>query len=263
MKNLIRRRGKKTKKEKTFTNVSDLPVTTAHQSRLRLFQPTRRPVRGIYVIETSWGKVKITGRLGQAHADIIESMLYTAEKVGLMPDGRLRLLVDPYIVRKTARLGGEETEIINNDIMGTVVDVLEPDHLKQKGHLIDHIYKAVDKDGTPLTKSNPLGGTREMWSVVFGPVGTKLIFEDLSVKYDPAKISCLRHGSSQAIVRLVLPHDIEQQPNGGWHVDTLIRQTCGNVNNQELRNRRREIKKDADSLAKLGIIYANGRITRK
>lgn len=248
--NTTRRHG-----NKEIKTIKDLPVSTAHQSRLRLFQATRRPERGEWTIETAWGKVKIKGRLGQTHADVVESMLFVAEKVNLMPDKRLRLLVDPYKIKKTARqLQGQGFTNIIDDIMGTVIEIIEPVHLAQIGHLIDNIYKAVDKNGNPLTKPNPLGGeNRNLWTIVLGEIETKLIKEDLGIKYNPICISCLRHGSSQALARLVLSHDKNKQPAGGWKLDTLINQIYGEINKQKRRNCKREIIKDSTALTEAGI----------
>ncbi|MGC9127819.1 MAG: hypothetical protein ACP5GA_03695, partial [Acidithiobacillus sp.] len=44
-----------------------VPTSTVHQARLRIFQPTRRPVALEQVIETSWGRIRVKGRLGQQH----------------------------------------------------------------------------------------------------------------------------------------------------------------------------------------------------
>jgi hypothetical protein len=51
----------------TTTSKPAFPTTTAHIIRLRLFQPTRRPVdlRG-EVIDTPWGRVKLWGAPGAA-----------------------------------------------------------------------------------------------------------------------------------------------------------------------------------------------------
>lgn len=275
-KHTTRQRGSNNTKKEIKT-VSDLPTTTAHQSRLRLFQATRRPVRGVWEIETAWGKVKISGRLGQTHADVLDAMLYTAEKVGLTPDGRIKLLVDFAKVRSIARQKSgkiiktddktknrivyhSSLEYLVDDLMGAVVEVMEPKHLAEKGHIIDHIYMAVDSNGIPLKRPNPLGGSRNLRTVIFGTTGTKFLKEDLGVKYNPSGISRLRHGGSQAVARIVLTHT--DQPNGGWHLDTLIAHICGNITEQELWNRRREIKKDAVELSKIGIIINNDKVSR-
>jgi len=69
---------------------------------LRLFQPTQRPraTAGEW-IQTSWGRCRVLGRLGQRHADLLEAMLFVAERSRETDDGAIELLVDPARVRRT------------------------------------------------------------------------------------------------------------------------------------------------------------------
>ena len=79
----------------TFKSDNILPTSTTYQSRLQLFQPTRRPKAIDRIIDTAWGKIRIKGRIGQAHADIFEAMLSACDKHKILDDGRIRLLIDP------------------------------------------------------------------------------------------------------------------------------------------------------------------------
>ncbi|MCE1183750.1 MAG: ABC transporter ATPase, partial [Rhodocyclales bacterium] len=74
------------------------PLTPA---RVRLFQPSIRPVarKGEW-LETAWGRCKVTGRLGQRHADMLEAVLFCAERRKNEDAGTIKLLVDPARVRK-------------------------------------------------------------------------------------------------------------------------------------------------------------------
>ncbi|NMT18722.1 ABC transporter ATPase, partial [Vibrio parahaemolyticus] len=51
-------------------------------------------------METRFGRCRVTGRLGQRHADIVESMLYLAERRRDISDGGVELLVDPAKLRR-------------------------------------------------------------------------------------------------------------------------------------------------------------------
>ena len=78
------------------------PTSTAWQARVILYQPSQRPkeVKGQWM-ETSFGRCRVTGRLGQRHADIVETILYVAEQRREISDGGIELLVDPAKVRRT------------------------------------------------------------------------------------------------------------------------------------------------------------------
>lgn len=233
-----------------------LPVSTAHQSRLRLFQATRRPKSIEEIIETSWGKMRIKGRLGQQHADILEAILSTHEKHAKMQDGRIKILIDPYQIMKVSNQTSWSTFKKNlDDLMQALIEIKEPDNLRCLGHLIDHIDIAVKKDGTAITKNNPLGGVREMWKVEIGKAGTMLIENDLRLFYKTELIAGLRHGISQAIARHVLTH--KTQPTGGWLLDTLITQACGDLTESQIWNRRRELRSDATELKNLGVCLSD------
>ncbi|CAH1043628.1 hypothetical protein [Halomonas sp. TD01] len=72
------------------------PTSTALQARVMIYQPSQRPQeRAGQWMNTSFGRCRVTGRLGQRHADIVESMLYVAERRREISDGGVELLVDP------------------------------------------------------------------------------------------------------------------------------------------------------------------------
>lgn len=244
-----------------------LPTSTAHQARLRLFQPTRRPVYQQTELTTSWGVVRIKGRLGQTHADVFEAMFRCAEKRGVIADSdgrqRLKLLVDPAMVRKIARQNNSDgLERMINDILGAVIEIRSPEHLQCKGHLIDLVENAVDSRGRMLTAYNPLNkGVRPLWRVVIGEVGLRLLDGDLRLYYDPGPVAQLRHGVSQAVIRFLRGHDKRKQPNGGWTLDSVLFAVCGEqMSSSQRRDRRREVREDKGALSKLGIIINGDRI---
>jgi hypothetical protein len=245
------------------------PTTTAHTVRLRMFQATRRPKLHEEVIVTSWGKVRVKGRLGQQHADVFEAICYEREKRAELEDGRIKLLVDPAKVRRRSRqtsgtgldANGKGTTLqrIIDDLQQVIIEIIEPAHLACQGHLIDHIDRAVRSNGTPLTRRNPLGGERALWRVEIGKAFCKLVATDIWVGYDPGPLARLRHGGSQAVARHVLTH--KTQPAGGWTLDRLIRTVVGEeIGEQTLRDARRFIRADASALREIGIEIDGNRV---
>ena len=237
-----------------------LPTATAHQSRLQLFQPTRRPKPIEEIIKTAWGAIRIKGRLGQAHADILEAILSGCEKHAKLEDGRIKLLIDPYRIMKIANQPSWSTFKKNlDDLMQALIEIKEPEHLRCLGHLIDHIDKAVRSDGATITKCNPLGGEREMWRVEIGKAGTMLIENDLKLYYRTQEIASLKYGISQAVARHILTH--RTQPNGGWKVDALILALCPNIPAYSLKDRRKELVDDSPKLLMIGLKIENKRVS--
>lgn len=236
------------------------PTTTVHQSRLRIFQPTRRPVKTDETIDTRWGLVQVSGKLGQSHADLVSAIFYHTKQIKPDPNGRLKMLVDPAVVSKVCRLESRTLQGVIDDVMAATVEILKPDHLRCTGHLIDTIKPATRSNGQPVTECNPLGGQRQLWTVIIGDVGMHLLNHDHHLHYDPAPIAAMHHGVSQAVARLVLSH--KSKPNGGWKLNTLIEHACGELSPVSMRNRRREIRQDEAALANAGVIVKNERIFR-
>ncbi|WP_187147191.1 hypothetical protein [Thiobacillus denitrificans] len=210
-------------------------------------------------IETSWGRVRVTGRLGQAHADVFEAICYERIRKGEMADGRIKLLVDPAAVRRRARItSGTQFEAILQDLRMADIEILAPARLACAGHLIDHIDKAQRSDGSYVTRANPLGGDRHLWRVEIGKAFCRLVESDIWVGHDPGTISLLQHGISQAVARHALTHKTE--PQGGWLLDGLIRAVAGEVAGDALWNKRRELRADTDRLAEIGIVIDGDRV---
>ena len=145
-----------------------LPTTTVSQSRLRLFQPTCRPVKIRETFETSWGTVTVNGRLGQVHQNVLESYLYYCEESFVLPDGTIKLLCDPYRIRKYSNLSNiNQLNDITDDIMAAVVTI-RPNNINcmiEKGHLIRRQEIAQCDDGSAITRPNRFIGKpdRNLW----------------------------------------------------------------------------------------------------
>lgn len=241
-----------------------LPTTTVHQSRVQIYEPTRRPTDHERVIATPWGTAKVTGKLGQGHADILEAMCYQMEAWRSTDSGGIEFLVDPYKVRKAANGGllgcGTQFHVVTKDLMRAIVELDIPHRgIRVRGHIVEEIVESKKTvKGCGFGKGRMHGEPRHLLKVTLGRAYLALVVDDLHLHYDPTPISSLRYGISQAIARHIAMHRVE--PPNGWHLEKLLA-AVGAGDPRKLGNRRRELKRDAEGLANLGINIEVGRVT--
>ncbi|OZB79030.1 MAG: hypothetical protein B7X29_02460 [Halothiobacillus sp. 13-55-115] len=212
---------------------------------------------------TKWGEVSVNGKLGQQHADFFEAICFHAQNLSINEEGQLKILVDLAKIRRSTRLEGIGLKNTENELMAAVVEILKPNKLSCRGHLIDSIHPARQRDETVITAHNPFGGTRALWTVTLGDVGMMLLKQKLTLNYNPTPIAQIHQGAAQAIARLLLTHDPKRQPNGGFRLDTLIEQVCGSLSPSVRRDYRRYIRSAASQLAELGILIEGDRVKRQ
>lgn len=241
------------------------PTSTALQARVMIYQPSQRPQeRTGQWMDTGFGRCRVTGRLGQRHADIVESMLYVAERRREISDGGVELLVDPAKLRRTLsdhQYSHDRIKKLLIELRAATVEIVTPE-LERSGDsiiggLIDHVKPS------PMSRRDPLtGGERRLWRVRLGVALVMLLERDLSLYYPPAPIARLQHGISQAVARHVLTH--KHDPAGGWHLDTLIRAVSADeVSSKTMCNCRYRLKEDAERLREIGIeIDTESRVKR-
>lgn len=260
--------------QETLFPQEQLPTTSVHQARLQIFQPTRRPKTLTRHITTPWGTGRVIGKIGQAHADVIETILRCAHKHRIDDDqsspacGALEVLIDPHLIRTTAA-GGEDKRLSHTqlrdllaDLMAVVID-MDGDKINpmRMGHIIDEVTEStVPAPSRPGSKTGDRA-ERHYWYVRFAPSFTRFFGADLGLYYDPAPIARLSHGVSQAVARHVLTH--KNEPNGGWTVNGMLEAVGADSKGPAARNRRRELLADADGLARLGLVVKDGRIRLK
>ena len=234
------------------------PTTTAIQARVMLYQPSQRPRwRDGDWIETSFGRCRVSGRLGQRHADVIEAILYCAERMRAVSDGGVEVLVDPARVRKVLsdrQYSHQRMWSLLREAMSAVIEI-EALKFRALGHLIDQVVESPMKRPDPLT-----GGERNLWRVRLGASLVMLLEHDLSLYYDPAPIAKLQHGISQAVARHILSHKVE--PIGGWYLDTVIVAVSGQLSSQAMRDARRRLKSDSNELDGIGLVLEGDRIKK-
>lgn len=253
----------------------ELPTTTACQSRLCLFQPSIKPEPIKSEFETSWGKVKIDGKLGQKHQSVIEAILASQlEKVDLA-DGKMKVLVDPYAIKKLAKLSNnEQLDAILNDIMKTVL-IVKPNSFKKefRGHFInDVVVNPLNDDGEIIyadrknrsnLKKGVISKDRALWEVYLGLPLIELLKSDIPFYRSPEKISQLKYGAAQAVVRFCETHNFKL-PNGGYTLDFLLTVICGNNAKPEvLRKKKYELKNLCkDDLAQFNLEIVDDRLVK-
>lgn len=237
------------------------PTSTSAQARVMLYQPSQRPSTSAGAwMETSFGRCRIQGRLGQRHADVVESILYCAEKRRDVSDGGVELLVDPARLRKTlsdTRYSYSQIEKLLSELRATTITLETPQFdFPIIGGLIDHVIPSQMTRHDPLT-----GDERHLWRVRLGVALVILLEHDLSLYYDPAPIARLQHGISQAVARHILSHKTE--PHGGWYLNTVIVAVAGKASSQAMRDGRRRLKDDAKELKSLGVVLEGDRVRKK
>lgn len=248
---------------------NEVPTATAAEHRMRIFDATRRPKavsRNKISITNQDGSLVYeifkTGKIGQAHADLLDAICFCAEKKK-EEDGRIKLLVDPAKVRKYSGIkSGEQMRVLIDELTSAVIEVKHPVDLACIGHLVDHIDTARKSNGDPVTRHNPLGGERVMWRVELGKAFCKLIEKDVWRGYDPLPVSKIETGVGQAVARHILTHAHGKDPVGGWKVDTLITAVCGSLGGEAMRNQRRYLKEAAPQLLEAGILIDGDRVCR-
>ena len=227
--------------------------STVYQTRLAVFQPTRRPSTIVgRIFESAHGSCEVTGRLGQQHADVLDAIC--SEHIDMQLDnvGRLSFLLDPYKLTKATGLRTNIIDAALRDIMAALVDLqFETDG--EQHHVTCHIVDMVRRTESTLTPHVGMTvGERKKWVVTFSTQWSHFISHDIKVFYPVNKVAGLEHGISQAVARYVLSHRLV--PRGGWRMDSVLMAVGVSDNSTDMRNRRRELRQDASELVALGII---------
>lgn len=222
-----------------------------------LYQPSQRPRYISTVWLSSFGRCEVVGRLGQRHADLLEAILFNAERQRRIQGGSTEILVDPASVRKTlsdGRYSMGQIKKLLMELRAAAISIETPKfNFPLISGLIDHVEPSLMTRRDPLT-----GGQRHLWTVRLGKALEVLLERDLWLHYDPAPIARLQHGVTQAVVRHVLTHKVK--PHGGWFIDTLIEAVLGKASGTELRNARRRIRSEEAELRAIGFLIEGDKL---
>ena len=253
----------------TTTGNRRVPTSTWVQARVALFQASQRPTRRVgewqvRVTKKGERRVRVTGRLGQRHADVLEAICFTALRRRDVVDGGIELLVDPHQVRRVVAGGrgqysNEQLHVLLADLRGAVIEIETPELAETGqriiGGLLDHWIPSNRAVTDPLT-----GGVRQLWRVRLGVALAALIRADAAVWRDPAPIARLGSGVSQAVARHVLTHSAARR--GKWHLNGLLDVVGVAAGGQARKQARRAVRDDARGLAVLGIVVDGDRVWR-
>jgi len=234
-----------------------ISTATVHENRFAIFQPSDRPKEKTFMINAYGGTIKVTGKLGQNHKDILELIKNNHIKFGYTQDGRLAFLVDPYQLRKALAGGKGEYSYetfwrLLKDLIRTYIEIETP-KFKAAGSFLSHAVESKIEIAHSKTEK-----PRKLLRIEFSKLGTALTGEDVKLFYNPIPITQLKHGISKAIARYCLSH--KNQPNGGWKIDTLLQAILGETTPQTIKDAKRFLRKDAEQLAKCGITLINDRV---
>ncbi len=269
-----------TGKEKTVLYKDRLmPTTTALQARLQMFESTRSPTWRTREITTPWGQAKVTGRLGTMHAALLEAIMFFAIKQRDLEGGGVQVLVDPYAIRtalgeRRARERAGDNATKQKRRRGTAWGGYSSTGIR---HLAEDLRMAAISLTTSsgewmldgllyrIEASKAIAGTsvcgeRRLWKITLSPTTARLFRKDLALHYDPRPIAALRSGVAASAARWVLTH--RTSPPGGWHIDTVLAAVGAETEGAAARNRRRELRKEADALAACGVIVGGDRVKK-
>ncbi len=238
-----------------MTSIERLPTSTATPIRLCAYQPTRRPIQAIRNIEIVYGTLTIDGRLGQAHADLMDCVMFLCDKHRIHND-RLEVIVDPYRIRKALgtanQYSADQLAKLQRDLLQTILTIETP-RLKISGHIIDQFIQSKQLKADRRSWSS---GQRHLQVWVFSQQWTLLMKQDISRYYNPIPLCRIDSGSVAAIARHILTH--QYQPNGGWRLDGLIDATGITRQLSKVRN---ELDENAGALNELGIQFRDDRLS--
>ncbi|WP_018716641.1 hypothetical protein [Arhodomonas aquaeolei] len=240
----------------------DRDVTTAYQSRIPIFAATRRPRRvAAEEVETPWGRATITGRLGQGHRDLLEAAMYIAAGAGVDAEGRARITIDPYRLRRTMGAGTRDVSYrhilgLARDLRAAEVDLHIPARdIHVYGGVIDELVTA----GDPIARrAGTRGGDGMTWRITFSRAWSMLLAADIPIAYPSLRaVLRLRRGATQAVARWALTHRCVR----GEAIADVLRRLTPSSSPARRRQQVAEVLADADALADAGVtIDAGGRV---
>jgi hypothetical protein len=228
----------------------NLPPATVKENRVGIFEPTSKANVKERTIQVRGGTVKVKGRLGQTHKDLLELIRYTALDWKKTTDGRIAVLVDPYILRKNMGKSCYSYSTIRKllqDLVETTIEINTTDFVAF-GAFIDVVVASKKVLCTKTHKE------RRLIKIEFGKLGTMLIEQDIQLQYDPRLIIPIKHGITKAVVRYIYSH--KNQPAGGWKIDTVLH-ALGVTAPPAVWKARMYVKQEKDALARCGVIVTD------
>jgi len=240
----------KNDKKKLVRKVFGLSSGTVHHSRLPIFAATRRPTeKMMWIWENPWGTAEVTGKLGQNHRDLHDLVMTEGLEYEQGKKRELYVTIDPYNIQKN--LGWKRPDL--DYLYELLEDMRRSDvRIKYKGggdslggivSNIDREYKAIPGPGGCVLE-------RHLWQITMNQTWMKLYDTSIKVRCKPALniILQMRSGYSQALARFFLT----QSNTMSMDLPDCL-QALGIE--MEAKYVRRDMKPDAELLARLGITF--------
>jgi hypothetical protein len=240
----------KNDKKKLVRKVFGPPTSTVHHSRLPIFAATRRPTERIqWIWENFWGTAEVTGILGQNHRDLHDLVMTEGLEYEQGKKRELYVTIDPYDIQK--KMGAIRPDLdylykLLEDMRLAKVTIKYKGGGDSLGGIVSNIdreYKAIPGPGGCVLE-------RHLWQITMNQTWMKLYDTSIKVRCKPALdiILQMRSGHSQAVARLFITHSQNM---------TMQLADCLKALGIEMEAKyvKRDMKPDAELLARLGIIF--------
>ena len=233
------------------------PLKTARVAcRVPIFAPTRRPTAVIQQrVETSWGWAVVTGRLGQHHRDVLDTLIAYAD--GWRPEGTrgdMVARIDSATMRKALGWNRWTYERIREALRDLRAAEVAASFGEWTGILTHIVESAVAppnrRRGGGVHKGGqapvPGGPARDgmMWEITVS--GAWIALAKDVARY-PTGVIKMRYGISQAVARLMLSHS----PGTRYTVQTAL-EAVGVPGKRHIRALE-EMMADKEIMASVGI----------
>ena len=225
--------------------------------RIPIFAPTRRPTAVMQQrVETSWGWAMITGRLGQHHRDVLDTLI--AHASGWRPEGTrgdMVARIDSAALRRALGWNRWTYERIRE----TLRDLRAAEVAASCGEWTGILTHIVESAVAPPSRRNGGGvGKGGLAPVPGGPARDGMVWEITvsgawitlakDVARYPMAVTKMRYGTSQAVSRLMLSHT----PGTRYAVQTAL-EAVGVPKKRHIRARA-EMEVDRAGMAAVGIV---------
>ena len=235
-------------------------IAPAIISRVPVFQPRFKNLQNTTIAaETSWGSVKVVGKIGGIHRKVLDALFATAldtfRHESRHESGAMALLVDPYLVAKTAGVAMGHPQWLYGILEDMRVARVELYDKTTGGRHWAGIVSEVN-DRSSARVPLPGGckqGDRPLWRVTISSAWMRIYDTSFVLRYRNAlpTLGQLTSGATHALALHILTHS-----GGSYDVESVLR-TVG-VPWDSLSRRRQhqlmaEITREKDHLSALGM----------
>ncbi|MHB8370800.1 MAG: hypothetical protein ACYDBP_14130 [Leptospirales bacterium] len=241
---------KNDKKKKIVRKVFGPPTSTVHHSRLPIFAATRRPTERIqWIEENPWGTAEVTGTLGQNHRDLHDLIMTEGLKYDQGKQRELYITIDPYDIQKKMRVIRHDLSYIY-ELLKDMQDARVTIKYKDGGDSLGGIVSNIDREYKAISGPGGCVLERYLWLITMNQTWMKLYDKSIKIRCRPALdlILQMRSGYSQALARFFLTHANDISMPFWKCLEALGIE-------REAKLVRRDMKPDAELLARLGITF--------